>query len=143
MFVLLASGTAFAQLDDRSATVEGIILPAADAAPVPVAPSAWSAPPLHIGLGATFVVLQALDVTSTLDASRSGKGVEANPLMSAFVNHPFAFGAVKGAASAATLLTMKRLAKNHPKTAVLTYISLNAVYGLTVASNLRIANARK
>jgi len=136
-FVLISGGAAFAQLEEATPADAVTLRPSA--AP---APTRWAAPPLHLGLAASFTALQAFDLVSTVRATSTGRGVEANPLMGPFVNHPAAFAALKGGATAMTLLAMRRLAKQHPKTAVFTFIGLNAAYAFTAASNLRVATAR-
>jgi hypothetical protein len=105
-------------------------------------PTGWSAPALHASLAATFVGLQAVDVATTLHAVRSGKGIEANPLVGGLANHPAAFVAVKGALVTATVLSINSLSKKHPKGAVFAMIGLNAASAWIVRSNVNIVTAR-
>src|SRR4030095_13985084 len=58
--------------------------------------SSWSRS-LLIGMQTTTIAAQALDVHSTITATRLG-ATEANPLMGGLVNNTAAFVAVKGAA---------------------------------------------
>jgi hypothetical protein len=98
----------------------------------------WSAPALHASLAVTFIGLQAVDVATTLDAVRSGKGIEANPLVGGLANHPAAFVAVKSALATATVLSIKSFSKKHPKGAVFAMIGLNAASAFVVRSNLAV-----
>jgi hypothetical protein len=100
----------------------------------------WSAPALHVSLASSFVALQALDVATTLRGVHSGTAVEANPLVGPLANHPAALVGVKGGLTVATLLSMRALARQHPKAAVLTMIGLNVGSAFVVRSNVRASS---
>jgi len=138
LFVLAGSGTALAQLEEPGVP-EGIVLPARG---MPPPSTRWASAPLHNSLAASFAALQGLDVASTMIAVRQAKLVEANPMMRSLVEHPIVFGAVRGALTAATLVSVRGLAKHHPKAAAITLIGLNAGCAFVVASNLRLAAGR-
>jgi len=125
-FILMAGGRARAQAP----------------APAPIVDSTWAAKPLHLSLNTTYATLQALDVISTLQAIHSGHGQELNPMLGDLVNHPVAFGAVKGGLTFATMFAMKRYAKEHPKAAAITLIAMNIGYSYIVSNNFRIAAGR-
>ena len=139
LLLVAGTGTALAQqLDDPvAASLEGTILPR-PAPAVRMASTRWASPPLHNGLSASFVVLQVLDVASTVVAVNRGRGNEANPLVRGLADHPFMFGAIKGGVTISTVMAIRSLAKKRPKAAALTWIGLNAGYGVVVASNLRV-----
>ena len=127
--------------------------PAADD-PVPPAPveevtpapltSAWRARPLHLGLQASFVALQAMDVTTTLVAVHRFGARETNPAMSGLVNHPAAFIAAKSAMTTLVVKALGRLKVMHPKVALLLGAGINAGLGAVVAHNYgQIAGVRR
>ncbi|MFI5179447.1 MAG: DUF5658 family protein [Vicinamibacterales bacterium] len=138
LFVLAGCGTALAQLEEPSVP-EGVVLPART---MPPPATRWASPPLHTSLAMSFAALQGLDVASTMLAVRRAKVVEANPMMRGLVEHPIVFGAVRGALTAATLVSVRGLARHHPKAAALTLVGLNAGCALVVASNVRLATGR-
>jgi hypothetical protein len=107
--------------------------------PQRLAPTAWSAPALHISLSTSFAALQALDVATTLRAVHSGSGVEANPLVGGLANHPAALIGLKAGLTAATIASVRGLSKTHPKAAVLTMIGLNVGSAFVVRSNFGVA----
>ncbi len=146
--------SAFAQEIDATEMPAAVRIQAADLLELP-APSriirdttssqpatGWSAPALHASLAVTFVGLQAVDVATTLHAVRSGKGVEANLLVGGLANHPAALIAVKGALTAATVLSINSFSKKHPKSAVFAMIGLNAASAVIVGSNFAIIASR-
>jgi hypothetical protein len=93
-------------------------------------------------LYASFTVLQALDVHSTLSAVRAG-ATEANPAMRGLVAQPGTFVAAKLAASAATVYLTERLWKKHRTAAVVLMVALNATYGAIVTRNYRSGSGRR
>jgi Domain of unknown function (DUF5658) len=100
--------------------------------------------PLRIALSTvttSFVALQALDTATTLRGLGSG-AVEANPLVGGLAKHPAAFVAVKGGLTAATVLSVKGMARKHPKAAMLTMLALNAGSAFVVRSNISITMSR-
>ena len=104
--------------------------------------SPWAGKRLHLSLNTSYATLQALDVISTLQATQSGPGQEANPMLGGLVDHPVAFSAVKGGLTFATMFAMKRYAKEHPKAAAITLIAMNIGYSYIVSNNFRIAAGR-
>jgi hypothetical protein len=112
-------------------------------APLPVAGSDVSRgsalPSLYVSLAA----LNALDAYTTSKAIRSGVGAEANPLMRGVAGHPAALWAVKGGATAATVLLSERLRKSHHRAAaVATMIVSNSVVAMVTVRNARITGIR-
>ncbi len=102
----------------------------------------WSAPALQLSLTTAFASLQALDTATTLHSVRGGTGTEANPIMGGLAQHAAAFIGIKAGLTAATIMSMRGLSKNHPKAAALTLIVLNAGSAFVVGSNFRIAVQR-
>lgn len=100
-------------------------------------PSKWAAPPIQTGGLVAFAALQALDVVSTLRALRQPNTYEANPTYSGVVDNPTKFIVVKAATTAATIVLMRRLSKNHPKASVLVMAGLNSAYLFAVRSNFK------
>ena len=97
---------------------------------------------LRRSLIVSFGALQALDAHSTLKALKNG-GVEANPVMSGIASNGGALLAVKMGTAAATAYFAERLAKNHPKRAVVLMAVLNSAYVAVVAHNYRVARGQR
>jgi len=92
-------------------------------------------------LYASTVVLQGLDVHSTLSAINVG-GVEANPMVSPVTSHPVAFVAMKSAVTATTLLAAHRVAGHNKAAAIAMLVGINSAYALVVAHNYHVAAGR-
>ncbi len=125
------------------------------AAPVPLAPSpstsklVQSQPPRPamkepastrglVPLFASYALMQALDVHSTLTAIDKG-AVEENSLMAPLVRRPAAFVAVKAAMTAGTIVAAHRLARNNRVAAYALMVGLNSAYAYVVMHNYRVA----
>jgi hypothetical protein len=88
------------------------------------------------------VALQALDVSSTLQALKTPGAREANPMMAGLVDHPAAFIAVKSATTLALLASLRQFSKGHPKASVLVMAAINGGYAYIVTSNFHNASGR-
>lgn len=97
--------------------------------------------PFLIGLYATQVTLQALDAESTLRAIQTGKGREANPIISPFASNPAALVGFKMGATSALILSLDRLHRNHPRAATITLLAINAGYAFVVQHNYSVLSA--
>jgi hypothetical protein len=96
-------------------------------------------PSLYVGLA----TLNALDAYTTSTAVRGGAGVEANPMMRGVVAHPAALWAIKGGATAATVLLAEQLRKSHHRAAAIaTMIVSNSTVAMVTMRNTRIAGIR-
>jgi hypothetical protein len=144
-----SAAAASAQTTDLETAPDFVTAPDRVTAPDPVtrpdlvtAPprTGWSAPALHVSLASGFVALQALDIATTLHGVHSGTAVEANPLVGPLADHPAALIGVKGGLTAATLLSMRALGRQHPRAAVLTMIGLNVGSAFVVRSNVRASS---
>src|SRR5262245_8728557 len=93
---------------------------------------------LMTSLYASTVMLQALDVHSTMSALRSG-ATEANPLMQGATRNQAMFVAVKAGVAASTILAAKQLSKRNKTAAVATLVAINSAYALVVSHNYRVA----
>ena len=91
-----------------------------------------------VPLFASYVVLQALDVHSTLTVLDAG-GVEQNMFMNPFVGKPAAFIAFKAGLTAATLLAADRLSRHNRAASYVLMAALNSAYVAVVAHNYRVA----
>jgi hypothetical protein len=87
---------------------------------------------------ASTIVLQALDVRSTLQVIGLGGG-EGNPLLKGIVAHPALFMGMKAAIAAASIYSANRLAKHNKIGAIATMVALNSVYAMVVEHNLQLA----
>jgi hypothetical protein len=92
-------------------------------------------------LYATTIVLQGLDVHSTLSAINQG-GVEANPMISPVTSHPVAFVAMKSAVTATALIAAHRIAGHNKIAAIALLAGINSAYALAVAHNYHVASGR-
>jgi hypothetical protein len=86
-----------------------------------------------------FAALQGIDAFTTVRAMDSGVAREANPLMRPFAGNAGAMFAIKGAATAATVLAVEKLWTRDRRAAIVTMIALNAAYALVATHNVRIA----
>jgi hypothetical protein len=89
----------------------------------------------------SFAGLQLLDAMSTRKALARG-ATEANPAMAGIVKNSTAFMAIKAGTAVSTMFLAERVAKNHPRRAMILMAVLNAGYAAVVAHNYRVANAR-
>ena len=85
-----------------------------------------------------MIVLQGLDVHSTLRAVDAGHG-EQNPLMRWSVEHPAALISMKAAATAATIYVAERIRKRYPKRAMIFMAAVNSAYAFIVVHNYSVA----
>jgi hypothetical protein len=97
---------------------------------------------LMTSLYASTVMMQALDVHSSLSAFRSG-ATEANPLMQGVTRNQAMFMAVKAGVAASTILAAKQLSKRNKAAAVATLVAINSAYALVVGHNYRVAQSMK
>ena len=93
-------------------------------------------------LYASTVVMQALDVHSTLSAFRSG-ATEANPLMQGVTRNRATFMAVKAGVAASTILAAKQLSKRNKVAAIATLVAINSAYAMVVNHNYKVARGVK
>jgi hypothetical protein len=93
---------------------------------------------LMTSLYASTVMMQALDVHSTLSALRSG-ATEANPLMDGVTGNHAMFVAVKAGVAASTILAARQISKRNKAAAVVTLVAINSAYALVVSHNYRVA----
>ena len=87
---------------------------------------------------ASYVALQALDISSTYVTARAG-AYEANPVVRQALESPVALVAMKAGSAALTVAVASHLAKRHPKAAVLLMIGMNWAYAVIVAHNYAVA----
>jgi len=91
-----------------------------------------------VGLYATTVTLQMLDVRSTYAVIERG-GAEGNPMMARVVQNKPAFVAVKAAIAASTILAARQVARHSKVAAVVTLVAVNTAYASVVAHNFNLA----
>ena len=72
--------------------------------------------------------LQALDVASTLRALETPGAYEANPMYAGIVDSPAKFIALKSVSTFATILSMQRFSKSHPKASFFVMAGFNSGY---------------
>jgi len=100
----------------------------------------------HLGVLAPFyastVILQMLDVRSTLQVIKLGGG-EGNPLLKGIVSHPALFMGVKAAMAAASIYSANKLAKHNKIGAIATMAALNSVYAMVVEHNVQLARTMR
>ena len=89
----------------------------------------------------SFAALQVMDAVSTRKALASG-GREANPAMTGIVKNNAALFAVKAGTAAVTTYFAERLARHHPRRAMILMAVLNTAYAGIVAHNYRVARSR-
>lgn len=87
----------------------------------------------------SFAALQIMDAVSTRKAL-SGGAREANPLLGGIARNSAALFAVKAGTAAATTYFAEKLAKKHPRRAMIMMAALNTAYVAIVAHNYRVAN---
>ena len=105
---------------------------------VTTAPDTFASGAPHLALYATYGVLQALDVHSTLRALDDGRGVEANPLLRSVVSSPTGFIAFKVASTAGVVFLVERLRKKHPVAAFALGIGVTSLQAFVVMHNYRV-----
>ena len=105
----------------------------------PASPSSAPRPAALKPLYGSFIVLQGLDLESTLRALDDHTGREGNPVMGGIAQSPGAFVAVKASVATGIVVLSERIRKRHPSMAVLTMIGLNATYAAIVAHNYAIS----
>ncbi len=103
---------------------------------LPAAPSDRRSPAL-VGLYASFVGLEALDIYSTQRALGNG-GVETNPAMRGVVSNSASFIAVKAATGGAVIWMSEKMRKQHPGLAIAMMVGLNSAIATVVAHNYSI-----
>lgn len=96
---------------------------------------------LRRGMYVSFAALQVFDAMSTRKALAAGAR-EVNPLMTGVVKNNTVFLAVKAGSAVATTYFVERLAKNHPRRAMIVMAVLNTAYAVVVVNNYRVASAR-
>lgn len=144
---VLVPATAWAQLDLAGADHSPVRAAVEEAVPYEGAgPTIPVESPRPIGaalraLEASFVGLQALDVTSTMRAMERGH-TETNPLMRDVAGRPAAMVGVKAGTSVATMWLVRRLARRNRAAAVATMVAIDAAYALVVARNFHVAQRR-
>lgn len=89
----------------------------------------------------SFAGLQIMDALSTSKALAAG-GTEANPAMTGVVKNKAAFYGIKAATALSTVFLSERIAKNHPKRAMILMAVLNTAYVGIVAHNYKVARTR-
>lgn len=109
------------------------VKPAAAQSPRPVALI-----PLYISFG----TLQGLDIHSTMKARAAG-GREVNPVLTIAGDSTLSLVLTKSAATAGVVFGTERLARSHPKSAVLLMVCLNAAMAVAVAHNYSVIRAMK
>jgi hypothetical protein len=97
---------------------------------------------LMTSLYASTVVMQALDVHSTMSAFGAG-ATEANPLMEGVTKNRAMFMAVKAGVAASTILAARQLSKRNKVAAVATLVAINSAYAMVVSHNYRVARSVK
>jgi len=86
----------------------------------------------------SYGALQAADALTTLVSL--GRGArELNPLVKGAAGNPAGIFAVKGAAVAATILTVERLRKTHPAAVTVSLIAINATLAMVAVNNAAVA----
>jgi len=108
------------------------------APPAPVSRPAQKGSPLLPALYGGFVTLQALDAHSTFRALDAGHS-EQNPMMRWTTRHPWAFVAMKSAATTGTVYFAEKIRKKHPKGAIAFITAVNAAYAVVVLHNYHVS----
>jgi len=100
-----------------------------------------STPRAHalVPLFASYAVIQALDVHSTLRAINAG-AQERNPLMARCVGQPATFVAFKAAMGAGTLWAAERLSRRNRFASYALMFAVNSAYAVAVVHNYRVAH---
>ncbi|MBA2301503.1 MAG: hypothetical protein H0W08_02580 [Acidobacteria bacterium] len=130
-----------------NASAEPKAAPVADAAQgraldlaIPRGQGGFGSSSLRRTMYVSFAALQVMDAVSTRKAL-SGGAIEANPMMAGLARNSAALFAVKAGTAAATAYFAERLAKNHPRRAMILMAVLNTAYAGVVAHNYRVARA--
>jgi hypothetical protein len=110
--------------------------PAPVALPAPAVQSTAALKSLY----ATTIVMQALDIHSTMAVVSQG-GAEANPLMAGLVDNKAAFIAVKAAVTATTIFAARKISKRNKTAAIVMLVAVNSAYALVVSHNYRVARS--
>jgi len=97
--------------------------------------------PLRRSMYVSFAALQVMDAVSTRKALAAG-GREANPAMTGLVKNRTALYAVKAGTAAVTTYFAERLAKHHPRRAMVLMAVLNGAYAAIVAHNYSVARSQ-
>ena len=125
---------AAAQTTTTATSAKSVSADAADPAP-----TSSSRPVALTSLYGTFIALQGLDVDSTLKGLRSGKSMEANPLVGTMASSPPTLIAFKAGTAAAIIALCEQMRKDHHGTAaVFVMIGLNSAYAMVVAHNYQL-----
>jgi len=113
----------------------------------------WTFTPIHVGraespgavlpsLYAGLAAFNALDAYITSKASAAGAS-EANPLMRGVVGNAAALWAIKGAATAGSILFAERLRRHHHRTAAIAAMVItNGLMAGVAVNNFRTVNSR-
>jgi hypothetical protein len=126
---------------------EPVQAPAPRLPQIPLPPVVLKAPRLSGTAGksllnslyATTVLMQVLDIHSTMQAMNNG-AIEGNPAMSHIAGKPGAFIATKAAVAAASIWAANKMAKRNKVAAVMTLVAVNSAYAAIVSNNYRLAN---
>lgn len=92
---------------------------------------------VYHSLEASYIGLNAMDLVTTYKVLHQG-GVELNPIMKPFINHPQQAIAVKSIYCFTFLALNRMVAKDHPKIAMISLLSLNLGMGYVVNRNYQI-----
>lgn len=109
-------------------------------APRPTPSGQSWATPLLVGLQATTIASQMLDVHSTLQAIDRG-AVEANPMMGGLVKNRAAFISTKAAIGAGLVYATHRLGQRNKVAAVVMAAAVNSAYLYVARHNYKVARA--
>jgi hypothetical protein len=90
-----------------------------------------------VPLYASFAVLQALDVHSTLSALQRGVGREANPGMAGLASSSAAFAAVKAGAAVGIIYLTEHVRTRSRVGSIVLMAALNSAYAVVVVNNYR------
>lgn len=151
-FGLVIGSAAAGFAADGGAEQAALTTSAAAAVPGMAADVDWSLAPVRMSavrtqrgallpsLYVTLATLNAFDAITTTEALAAGTGTEANPLMRGAAGHSAALWAVKGGATAASILLAERMWHNHNRVAaVATMVISNGLMAAVAANNARVA----
>jgi hypothetical protein len=99
----------------------------------------WTTPVL-IGLQATTIATQMLDVHSTLKAMDAG-AVEGNPMMGSLVKNRAAFVGVKAAIGAGVVYATHRIGQRNKVAAIAVAAAINSAYFMIASHNYKVARS--
>jgi Domain of unknown function (DUF5658) len=138
-------GSAGAQSVNRPVSAD-LAMPALTPDPAPVVTAVYTPPNGHVRLMLPFhvstVLLQALDVQSTLQGLKNG-ALEGNPLMAGVVNNRAAFIATKAAITAGLVYGTHGLAKRNKFLAIAASVGINAGYAYVVSRNFKVVRQQQ